>query len=299
MIKDINSGKMDNARLVASELLSKGFKRIDCYYVLSVIETSANNMARAEKYLRNGLSTIEYNLPLEQEDWILNGQLYPNGIYLRTLVNLGLHYMAISDNEKALQILQKAYHLDPWDHAGARYHIHSITNENLPEITGEDNHIRPINPYRYANKYRIPLHDSYDPNSRPNPATWVALDPVYRDLIIREYHKTNPDQLSTEETDGHIAIHAIAETALADNAHPQPRALLAQYLVAGYSRHDAIHAIGQMLLNQVIQNLQRNQGQSEEDISSHEHDHTHVHGPGCRHDHGVNESESIDAEKHE
>lgn len=87
--------------------------------------------------------------------------------------------------------------------------------------------------------------DSYDPSRTPDRRAWLALDEGERITIVREYHQLHGDY--GESLDAHTGIHCAVETQIAmftPNVEKTMRRLQKQ----GLSRHDAIHAVGSVLL---------------------------------------------------
>lgn len=79
-----------------------------------------------------------------------------------------------------------------------------------------------------------------------------------------EYHDVweDPHSLGAEDVtrDGvnpfvHVTTHHVVENQIADNDPPQTAETLEALLEAGYSRHDAIHAIGAIVAEEVFEIL--------------------------------------------
>lgn len=90
--------------------------------------------------------------------------------------------------------------------------------------------------------------EKYDPHKSPNPDEWLELDEQERILLARAYHKPMQEHIPSMET--HAIVHAIVENQLAEGLKEAQDAL--QRLMAeGLDRHDAIHAIGSVLLEHI------------------------------------------------
>lgn len=90
----------------------------------------------------------------------------------------------------------------------------------------------------------------YDPEIAPNPTAWLALDEQVRIDIIRAYHRKariKPPRLQV-----HAVFHTIIENQIAQRLEPVVRAL-ARLTSDGLSRHDALHAIGCVLSDHLVE----------------------------------------------
>jgi hypothetical protein len=93
--------------------------------------------------------------------------------------------------------------------------------------------------------------DEYDPLIAPDPAQWLALEEGERERLVAAYHKQNPP--SGQNPYVHCAFHVIVENQVAEGDAIPVAAKLRQLMAQGLDRHDAIHAIGSVL----IEHLQR------------------------------------------
>ena len=88
--------------------------------------------------------------------------------------------------------------------------------------------------------------DTYDPFKPPDPVAWEAMDEGERIELVREYHldagETAPDEFM------HAAIHAVVESQVAMGDEIPVRANLERLMRQGLDRHEAIHAIGGVVL---------------------------------------------------
>ena len=97
--------------------------------------------------------------------------------------------------------------------------------------------------------------DAYNPIYTLDPDEWLALDEGERLLLVIEYHRRTEVELPSEE--GHAATHVVVENQAAlGNAVPT-QATLERLMREGLDRHDAVHAVGSVLLNHVQDILSR------------------------------------------
>ena len=90
----------------------------------------------------------------------------------------------------------------------------------------------------------------YDPLKTPDPDEWLALDEGERALLVEEYHKEEGVDLPNSRL--HAYIHAVVENQLALEEPPQILGTLERLLGDGLDRHEAIHAIGSVLSEQIF-----------------------------------------------
>jgi hypothetical protein len=85
----------------------------------------------------------------------------------------------------------------------------------------------------------------YDPDKAPDPGDWLAGDEVRRIDLVSSYHRRAGVRLPSLK--GHSTLHVIVENQLAT---PEPVVVetLERLQREGLSRHDAVHAIGSVLL---------------------------------------------------
>jgi hypothetical protein len=89
----------------------------------------------------------------------------------------------------------------------------------------------------------------YDAQKSPNPEEWNALEEGARLAAIIEYHENIGEDAPNLNL--HAAIHAIVENqiALGEDA---PGRTLNRLTSEGLDRHDAVHAIGSVLSEQIF-----------------------------------------------
>jgi len=92
--------------------------------------------------------------------------------------------------------------------------------------------------------------DAYDPETAPDATKWLALDEGERLLLVEEYHRDARVPMPKGARRLHASMHAIVENQLAANDEPVVRAL-SRLMKEGLSRHDAIHAVGSLVAEQI------------------------------------------------
>jgi hypothetical protein len=90
--------------------------------------------------------------------------------------------------------------------------------------------------------------DRYDPSQTPDPTEWLELDEQERVAVVERYHRRARIDLPSVTL--HATIHVVVENQLASNDEPVARAL-ARLVEQGLSRHDAVHAIGSVVGEQI------------------------------------------------
>ena len=86
----------------------------------------------------------------------------------------------------------------------------------------------------------------YDPGCAPDPARWLALDEGERIELVRRYHRRERIRVPNERL--HAAAHAVVETQIAMGDATPAAATLQRLMAEGLDRHDAVHAIGSVLM---------------------------------------------------
>ena len=91
---------------------------------------------------------------------------------------------------------------------------------------------------------------SYDPEFPPAPVEWLRLPEEERIGLVAGYHREARVPLRARTRLTHAALHAVVETQLAENLEPAVNALI-RLLEEGLSRHEAIHAMGFVLIAEI------------------------------------------------
>ena len=92
----------------------------------------------------------------------------------------------------------------------------------------------------------------YDARKTPDSDEWLSVDEEERMALIVTHHKRIGDQL--QNINAHAVMHAIVENQIALNEEA-PTKTLRRLRAEGLDRHDAIHAVGSVLANQIFDML--------------------------------------------
>ncbi|BFG80296.1 hypothetical protein PTKU46_83300 [Paraburkholderia terrae] len=98
---------------------------------------------------------------------------------------------------------------------------------------------------------------AYNPQSAPEPDTWLELDEQERIDLIEAWHRAAHVKLPN--VTAHAAIHTVVENQIAMNLEPVVRAMH-RLTKGGLTRHDAIHAIGSVVAEHLFDILHTEQG---------------------------------------
>ena len=86
--------------------------------------------------------------------------------------------------------------------------------------------------------------DSYDPDASPTPTNWLGTDEGDRIELVSSYHRRRKINLPNPQL--HAVIHVVVENQLA-LGEEMVVDTLSRLQGEGLSRHDALHAIGSVL----------------------------------------------------
>lgn len=93
---------------------------------------------------------------------------------------------------------------------------------------------------------------NYDPYEAPPPGAWLALDEEARVEAVVAWHRGARVKVANERL--HAAIHVVVETQLA-----MKEAIVIETMTRlqeeGLDRHDAIHAVGGVLVEELLNAL--------------------------------------------
>ena len=92
--------------------------------------------------------------------------------------------------------------------------------------------------------------DRYDPEVAPNREDWLVLDEGERVVLVEWYHRDARINLPKAARTLHATIHVVVENQLAENDEPVTRTL-ARLMNEGLSRHEAVHAIGSVVAEEI------------------------------------------------
>ena len=95
--------------------------------------------------------------------------------------------------------------------------------------------------------------ETYDPGTAPDPDEWLALDEGERIHRIASYHRRAKVRLPNVQI--HAALHSVVENQLAEGLQTV-RETVERLQSEGLSRHDALHAVGSVMVNSLHALLQ-------------------------------------------
>ena len=86
--------------------------------------------------------------------------------------------------------------------------------------------------------------DSYDPDRSPTPTDWLQTDEAERIGLVSAYHRGM--HITLPDVQLHAVVHVVVENQLA-LGEDVVVSTLTRLQTEGLSRHDALHAIGSVL----------------------------------------------------
>lgn len=98
----------------------------------------------------------------------------------------------------------------------------------------------------------------YEPSRSPDPEEWLVLDESERIELVREYILEGGEEIPEDAENIHAAIHVVVENQIALGVEPVP-ATMAKLARQGLDRHEALHAIGAVLSEDIFDLLQGNE----------------------------------------
>jgi hypothetical protein len=90
----------------------------------------------------------------------------------------------------------------------------------------------------------------YDADEQPDPDVWLELDETERLDLVSDYHRRTGVQLETPEL--HAMAHVVVENQVALGEATSVPEALDRLINEGLDRHDAVHAIGSVLMRIVF-----------------------------------------------
>jgi hypothetical protein len=100
--------------------------------------------------------------------------------------------------------------------------------------------------------------DSYSPEHAPVANEWLEIDEDERLMLVEQYHRDARIRLPKSARRVHATMHTIVENQLALNDEPVVKAL-DRLMREGLARHDALHAIGYLVSEQIYDILKHNE----------------------------------------
>jgi hypothetical protein len=105
-------------------------------------------------------------------------------------------------------------------------------------------------------QYRIDIMEAYNSERGPEPESWLELDEQERILLIETWHRVA--RIKLPNLTAHAALHVIVENQMALDLEPVVRAM-DRLRKQGLTRHDAIHAIGSVVAENLFGILKADQ----------------------------------------
>lgn len=90
----------------------------------------------------------------------------------------------------------------------------------------------------------------YNADEQPDPDVWLGLDEAERLDLVGDYHRRTGVQLQTPEL--HAITHVVVENQVALGEATSVPEALNRLISEGLDRHDAVHAIGNVLIRTVF-----------------------------------------------
>jgi len=101
----------------------------------------------------------------------------------------------------------------------------------------------------------------YDPDRQPDPEAWLALDESERIDIVIAYHRRTRVRLENAKV--HAVAHVIVENQIALGEPPLASATLTRLMDEGLDRHDAVHAISNIVFRLMFDLLRESGGKAD------------------------------------
>ncbi|WP_159820025.1 hypothetical protein [Colwellia sp. 20A7] len=99
--------------------------------------------------------------------------------------------------------------------------------------------------------------DTYNPNKAVEPENWLALDEATRIELVHDFHIGLDHELTEDALSVHSSIHVIVENQLAMEVDLIPETI-AKLTRQGLNRHEAIHAIGAIITEDIFNVMKGN-----------------------------------------
>ncbi len=90
----------------------------------------------------------------------------------------------------------------------------------------------------------------YEATEQPHSEAWLELDETERVALVIEYHRQSKSRLENPEL--HAITHVVVENQVALGDATSVPATLGRLIDEGLDRHEAIHAIGSILMSVVF-----------------------------------------------
>ncbi len=90
------------------------------------------------------------------------------------------------------------------------------------------------------------MTQDYDPLIVPDPDDWQSIGEDVRIMLVMAYHQEAGVELPNEQV--HAVVHVVVENQIALGDETSAQATLDRLVHEGLDRHEAIHAIGSVLV---------------------------------------------------
>jgi hypothetical protein len=98
----------------------------------------------------------------------------------------------------------------------------------------------------------------YDADRQPDAQSWLDLDEGERIDMVVDYHRRT--RVKLENAKVHAVAHVIVENQIALGEPPLASATLARLMDEGLDRHDAVHALGSVIMALMFEALRDSGG---------------------------------------
>jgi hypothetical protein len=99
--------------------------------------------------------------------------------------------------------------------------------------------------------------DKYNPDQPVNSKNWLELDEAIRIELVHDFHSELDLEMADEALSLHSTIHVLVENQLAMGVEFIPETI-AKLTRQGLNRHEAIHAIGALISEDIFDVLNGN-----------------------------------------
>jgi hypothetical protein len=103
--------------------------------------------------------------------------------------------------------------------------------------------------------------ESYDPNTSPEPTDWLQAHEDERIELVSTYHRRSKIELPNAQL--HAVVHVVVENQIA-LGEDIVVSTLGRLQAEGLTRHDALHAIGSVLAENLYELMQDEAGATNE-----------------------------------
>lgn len=92
----------------------------------------------------------------------------------------------------------------------------------------------------------------YTAETAPDPAGWLALDDTVKAQAVEQHHRSLAAHPNMPNVHLHALMHVIVENQLAGGDPPEVQETLERFSRAGLTRHEAIHAVGSVMAEAIL-----------------------------------------------